>query len=86
MSTGTAELMTLEWWTVRECADRWRFSEDSILRWIKSGKLAGKKIGGQFRVHRSAVEAFEGGSVKQPPKRRRPLAAPIEDFIGAYPR
>jgi excisionase family DNA binding protein len=73
-----------EWSTTRELAKRWRFSEDSILRWIRTGKLAGRKFpGGQYRVHRSVIEMFEGVSSEPRPKRRKGVRSDVPDLLGA---
>lgn len=49
----------LSWWTVRECANRWRVSPSTVTRWLEAGKLAGKRFGSQWRVSSEAVAAFE---------------------------
>ncbi len=47
------------WLTIQETADRWRVSYDTVRRMIASGEVLAKKIGRQWRVHETAVAAFE---------------------------
>jgi len=69
MATGTEQQpQPLTWWTVRECANRWRVSKSTVTRWLEAGKLAGKRFGSQWRVSGEAVAAFEadGKAAGQP--------------------
>lgn len=84
---ATKDLMTLEWWTLPELATRWRFSLDSLLRWVKEGRLEARKFpGGQYRVHRAVVEKFEGANVKREPRARRQREPAILDLLGDVSR
>ncbi len=69
-ATVKRELMSLDWWTPREVANRYRVSESTVTRWLNSGKLLGKKFGDQWRVCSAAVKAFESAGVPQPQPRR----------------
>lgn len=53
------ELMSLDWWTPREVATRFRVSESTVLRMAARGELAGKQIGRQWRFHSSVLDVFE---------------------------
>ena len=59
MSGTKSQLESVQWWTVRECANRWRVSKSTVTRWLEAGKLAGKRFGSQWRVSGAAVAAFE---------------------------
>ncbi len=52
--------------TVREAAERLRVTEESVRRWLRSGRLRGVMIGGQrsgYRIPESEVERLlSGGS------------------------
>ena len=45
--------------TTREAAERLGVSLDTIRRWIKQGKLRGKKIVGRWKVLAEDVEKLE---------------------------
>jgi excisionase family DNA binding protein len=84
--TETATMATLEWFTLREIAERWRVSVDSVSRIIDRGDLLARKFGGQWRVHTSAVEAYEQ---EAKPRRRQVEARPAAvidrgDPLGLY--
>lgn len=78
MSTQQEEMA--EWWTLKQVANRFGCSEMTVLRKIKSGELRGKKIGG-WKVHRSALEAFESDAKV---KERVPHRGRVRDTLGLY--
>ena len=44
--------------TPKEVADRLRVSEQTVLRWLRSGKLKGVKAGKLWRVEEEELEKF----------------------------
>ena len=48
-----------DWLTIAEIAKRWRVSKMTVYRTCEAKLLAFTRVGHQFRVHRSAVEAYE---------------------------
>lgn len=46
--------------TVNEVAQILKIHPFTIRLWLKQGKLSGVKIGGRWRVRRSALEGFIG--------------------------
>ena len=65
MATAKAQLQPVEWWTVRECAARWRVSASTVTRWLEAGKLKGKRFGSQWRVSTPAVTAYEADGLPE---------------------
>jgi excisionase family DNA binding protein len=59
--------------TPAQVAQELSVSADSVVRWIKSGRLAGVKVGGRYRTTRAAVDAFVIGPY-QPEKKARRLS------------
>lgn len=55
----------VEWYTVEELAARWRVSPPTVLRYIASGVPA-MKIGRQYRIHISTIEAKENEAKPAP--------------------
>jgi excisionase family DNA binding protein len=53
--------------TVADVAKQLQISEDTVRRWIKTGKLPALKIGKEWRVAPDDLEAFLKQSRKQPP-------------------
>lgn len=51
-----------EFMTVTEVAARWRVTAMTVRRHIAAGDLAAVRLGGQYRIRRSAMEAFEQGA------------------------
>lgn len=75
----------LEWWTVREAAARWRVSSDTVLRMIDRGDLAARKIGGQWRIHHSAIDQFErSAKPRSAPSSRPACVINGGDPLGLY--
>jgi excisionase family DNA binding protein len=51
--------------TVPEVAERVRTTEDTVRRWLRAGKLKGRKLGGDrlgYRVKESDLRAFIDGA------------------------
>ncbi len=44
--------------SVAEIARQLNISEDTVRRWIKSGKLEALELGGQYRIHPQDYEKF----------------------------
>lgn len=81
----SADIQSLEWWTPRECANRWRVSVDTVLRMIDRGDIKGLKFGGQWRIHNSAVEKYEqGGKARSAPAARPDVVLKYGDPLGIY--
>ena len=56
------------WYSVNDLAGRFGKSADAVERLLKKGDLLGKKIGGTWRVHRDALNAYEADAIPQPPR------------------
>jgi excisionase family DNA binding protein len=52
--------------TVREVARACHRSEETVRRWIWSGKLSARKLGNQLFVRRSDVDALSQSAVREP--------------------
>lgn len=96
------KIQSLEWCAPSELARRWGVSESTIRNLlveggetVPKGKIPAVRIGGQLRVHLSAVEAHErGGRVDKPTpaevgkvvrvgrKRAALLAEPVTNHLG----
>jgi excisionase family DNA binding protein len=46
------------WLTLKEAAERLRVSTRTLLTWLRRGDLHGHKVGRDWRIKWSAVEAF----------------------------
>jgi excisionase family DNA binding protein len=83
------DLQTLEWLTVRELAERWKVTPDTIRRWCADGELKGMMIGSSLRIHRSEIEHHEASGIRVKAKaivkglRKWRSAKPVPDVIGA---
>lgn len=66
------------WLKVSEVAERVGACERTVYRALRSGALAGERLGAHWRTRPSAVEAWLSGSPKPSAAERppRPLAAP----------
>lgn len=53
--------MTKEIYTPTDLAVRWECSVDVIYDLLRSRKLAGFKVGNQWRISHQTVNQFEGG-------------------------
>ncbi len=53
--------------TVTDVAKQLQVSEDTVRRWLKSGKLVGLKFGKDWRIDPDDLKAFLAQSRKQPP-------------------
>lgn len=75
------DVATLQWWTVREVAIRFKVSQDVVYDLLTTGALLGKKIGGAWRVHTDALHAYEASGI---PKQRRESAKfrTVPDALG----
>lgn len=54
------------WLTVKELANRWRLSPSQIRRMCDRKDFPAKKFGDQWRIHITAIEAFEADGMPQP--------------------
>lgn len=72
--------------TVAEAARELSRSTEQVRRYLREGRLAGRRMGGQWFIERSAVEAFGQTSTKEDrfAKKLRPAARvrPLDDVIG----
>jgi excisionase family DNA binding protein len=50
--------MSEQYYTVREIAERFKVSRQSVYDWIAEGRLRAVKIGNRTRIPESALEAF----------------------------
>lgn len=80
MKTATV----IEWWTVKEVAEHWRISDDTVMRMISRDELKAQKFGGQWRIHRSVIEAFEKPAL--PSRTRSRFKPAAEDVLGRRAR
>jgi len=55
---GWGSMKNNEYLTTKEIATELRVKEQTVWRWIKTGKLIGYKIGREFRIRRSDYEQF----------------------------
>ncbi len=53
--------------TVADVARQLQISEDTVRRWLKSGKLPALKIGKEWRIDPDDLKTFLAQSRKQPP-------------------
>lgn len=51
----------VKWLTVKEVAERWRFSPGTVSKLIRTGQLPAVRLGSRFRVAQHEVEEFEQG-------------------------
>lgn len=65
--------------TFREVVGFLRVSESTVYGLLRSGKLPGKKIGGQWRVWRPALEAYLEDRPTEPEAIASPLPEPTSD-------
>ncbi len=71
--------------SVAETARRLQRSTEQVRRYLREGRLAGRRIGGQWFIPRSAIDAFSGSQREQhgfldrirPSNERDPLAHQI---------
>ena len=75
-----ASVTKSEWFTVRQLAERWNISTDTVKRRIKDGKLLALRLGATHRIHKSAVQVFEAKAMPA----RGPVITPEEDELGIY--
>ena len=59
-SMSTDNAMIEERYTIEEVAAKLKFEPRTVQGWLKSGKLKGKKIGGEWRITEAAVKKFLG--------------------------
>jgi excisionase family DNA binding protein len=51
-------IMSEQYFTVKEVAERFKVSRQSVYDWISEGRLRAVKIGQRTRIPESALEAF----------------------------
>ncbi len=60
--------MTQELYTVEAAAERLKLHNKTVLRFIREGRLRATKIGKQYRILHSDLDAFAGvGSAREAP-------------------
>jgi hypothetical protein len=70
----------VEWWTAQELANRWRLSPSQVCKMCKRGVIVAKRMEGVWRIHLSAIEAYEADGKPQPkPQPRRPDLSEFEN-------
>ncbi len=47
-----------EYYTTREVAQMLKLDETTILKWLRAGKLRGKKLGKQWRISKDDFKEF----------------------------
>ena len=52
--------------TTREVADHFRVASSTASRWLSEGRIRGIKVGGQWRVLRREVQAFQDRMDQEP--------------------
>ncbi|MEO8115261.1 MAG: helix-turn-helix domain-containing protein [Phenylobacterium sp.] len=62
--------MSEEFYTVEHAAQRLKLHVKTVLRFVRDGRLRAAKVGKQYRILRSDLEAF-GGARPQPPAAAR---------------
>jgi excisionase family DNA binding protein len=50
--------MSEQYYTVREVAERFKVSRQSVYDWIREGRLRAVKLGNRTRIPESALEEF----------------------------
>lgn len=55
----TSEIATLEWWTVRELANRWRCDPSTITKRCNEDLDFARKLPGGWRIHKSTIDRVE---------------------------
>jgi excisionase family DNA binding protein len=57
------------WLTVAEIVDMLKVHENTVRRWLRSGKLPGRAFGGRmgYRVRESDLKKFLGGEQSEEP-------------------
>lgn len=63
---GTAPLPPDLWFTPRELVARWKVSLPVIHRLCESKQLKARKVGGRWRIHRTAVARYENPGIAKP--------------------
>jgi excisionase family DNA binding protein len=67
------------WFSVKELADRFGKSADSIERMLRTKELPGKKVGGTWRVHADDLYAYENEGRERAGLRPQVQAEPAPD-------
>lgn len=57
----------LTWTSVPDAADRLDVSEPTVARWINSGRLEGRKVGGNYIVFERGIARIAGQSTHEDP-------------------
>jgi hypothetical protein len=71
-------MVSAEWWTPRELAQRWKRSDDTILRRIKlepgnPGKINAMKNGGGYLIHHLEIARHEQAALPAPETQTLPV-------------
>lgn len=64
-------------YTVKECADKLKVTERTILELIRKKKLRAVKVGREYRITETAINGFIGGTpptgeISTKPRKKRP--------------
>jgi excisionase family DNA binding protein len=72
--------------TVADAARELSRSTEQVRRYLREGRLAGRRMGGQWFIERSAVESFGKAATKEDrfTRKLRPASRvrPLDDVIG----
>jgi excisionase family DNA binding protein len=58
VSSKGSGIMSEQYYTVKEVAERFKVSRQSVYDWISEGRLRAVKVGNRTRIPQSALEAF----------------------------
>jgi excisionase family DNA binding protein len=60
-----------QFFTLQEVAQQLHLSEETVRRYIKSGKIPAILLGGRYRISRTDLQEFIRSSRKSPPQAQR---------------
>ncbi len=72
-----------EWWTPKELAARWWVSVSTVTRLLEASNLKGKKVGAQWRIHATAIDAYEADGIPKPRETHKVNLSAFEN-VGDY--
>jgi excisionase family DNA binding protein len=56
------------WYSLSELCERFNKSRDAMERLLRAGKILGKKVGRDWRVHADALAAYEADGLPPAPR------------------
>jgi excisionase family DNA binding protein len=57
--------MMEQWYTLKEIAEKFKVTVQTIRNWIRQGKIRAIKLGGNWRISQSEVDNFTEESSKK---------------------